>query len=43
MRRFKHINFAEAMERLANHLEGLDSYLHDMIGGYHQMLADSQD
>lgn len=36
-------NFAEAMERLANYLEGLDSYLHEMIDGYHQMLADSQD
>ena len=35
--------FAEAMERLANYLDGLDSYVGTIIDHYHEMLADSYD
>jgi hypothetical protein len=36
-------NFAEAMERLANYLEGIDSYFDYAIDCYHQALAESYD
>ena len=31
------------MERLANYLDGLDSYFNEAVGCYHEMLAGAYD